>query len=758
MVQETVEIKFTGSSTTLQNALNGIASAMQRTKNQGNTLNRATKTLNTTVRELGTSMRMVGGHLNGVIGRYVTLYALTRTGIGLFRRAFFAVESYNSQVIQTAALWTSFSKQLSATPIAEVFDEAIIKSEKLHQLFIDRNDQTLATVEQMGIINRELAKQGIVLDATNKKQIDAFKNLTNTIAILTAGMANVNIQFGQEIRAVLEGMARQGTTLSLVLKAKLGKAWKDITAQWKKDGVLVEKLAEQFRGVDAASIKLRGTWTLVGTSFKSLFDTILRLGMEDVFKDIINAVAALNTHLKENREELARVSREGFNRIASAIKRLLGVSGLKTLEENIAAVTFRLKGLFLIVGSAALISALGNLVLSFSNLFSVLKLIAGLQFWPMFIAFASNPAVLGFAAVLSGIALAAVGVKAAVDDWKETTERSVKLNEAFKDLKTTIDDIDVSKLSKIAVPKVDVQTGEIEFPDIEETDIDVPDFEPELTTEGATEFWKEMGEELIPKSVAAMKEWEEAQKTAHERAKAVGEAEKERQVQQAEAIEKLTKVYLRHHQEITNSFLSSIDTWAQGGQSFQELWGNLAQNMADIYRKRFFKPFASMLASLAQLAVDFALSLFDSKKREALASAVMSAHEGAAAAFANAGGFPLGIPAYAATLAKGLAEAAAIQATSFDVGTMNVPTDMPANVHRGEIIIPRTFSEGIRQGKATLGSSEETNTLLGMMINKFDMLISETAANKELNLGDAGMITLTKGINTTNFNLNYQGI
>lgn len=38
----------------------------------------------------------------------------------------------------------------------------------------------------------------------------------------------------------------------------------------------------------------------------------------------------------------------------------------------------------------------------------------------------------------------------------------------------------------------------------------------------------------------------------------------------------------------------------------------------------------------------------------------------------------------------------------FDVGTPFVPTDMPAMVHKGETIVPRTFADGIRSGELAL--------------------------------------------------------
>ncbi len=704
MVRETVEIKFTGSSASLKSALNSIAASMQKTSAKGKQLNSASKSLNITMRQIGTNMRMVGGHLTSVIGRYVTLYALTRTGIGLFRRAFFAVESFNTQVIQTAALWTSFSKDLKDTPLAQVFSAALDKSEKLHQKFIDINDQTLATVEHMGIINRELAKQGIELDATNEKQMAAFANLTNTIAILTAGMANVNIQFGQEIRAVLEGLARQGTTLSLVLKAKLGKEWRNITQQWKRDGVLVEKLAEQFKGVDAAAIKLKGTWTLVGTSFTSLFDTILRLGMEDIFREIVDAVASLNSYLKENREELVRLTKEGFEKIAEAVKKLTGVSGLKTLEENLRTVTARFKALFLVIASVATISAIGNLILALDNLYRVVMLIGGSTGFVTMIAFLSNPAVLAGAAIIAGVGAAIYGVNKAA---QMAADNTTDLASAVKLLGTNIDDLDTSKLENIKVPEIDVETGEISYPELPVVELPTVEFEPELKGPTLTGF--DLAQQQAGKAIQALQDSIEFEGLVHEK-------QLENREAQQKSIEELTNVYLKHHAEISNSYLKTIDTWGKGNQTFRELTMALAADVTSIYRKRFFQPFASMLASITELAVEFTLNLFDAKKREALASAVLSAHEGAAAAFANAGGFPLGLAAYAATLAQGLAEAAAIQAVSLDTGTMNVPKDMPANIHKGEIIVPRSFSESIRQGKATLGKRQVDTSI----VNNFD--------------------------------------
>ena len=80
---------------------------------------------------------------------------------------------------------------------------------------IEINGTTLATVKQMNLVNRELLKQGIFIDLNEKKSVKAFATLTNTIAVLTAGMHSQNLQFSQEIRSLLEGNVRQGSTLAI---------------------------------------------------------------------------------------------------------------------------------------------------------------------------------------------------------------------------------------------------------------------------------------------------------------------------------------------------------------------------------------------------------------------------------------------------------------------------------------------------------------------------------------------------------------
>ena len=48
---------------------------------------------------------------------------------------------------------------------------------------------------------------------------------------------------------------------------------------------------------------------------------------------------------------------------------------------------------------------------------------------------------------------------------------------------------------------------------------------------------------------------------------------------------------------------------------------------------------------------------------------------------------------------------------SFAVGTTRVTHDMPANIHKDEIIVPKTFSDGVRNGELSISKNNETQDM-----------------------------------------------
>lgn len=92
-------------------------------------------------------------------------------------------------------------------------------------------------------------------------------------------------------------------------------------------------------------------------------------------------------------------------------------------------------------------------------------------------------------------------------------------------------------------------------------------------------------------------------------------------------------------------------------------------------------------------------------KAAAITNATISTYEAAAKAL-TAAPPPWNLVLAATSTAAGLANVAQIMGVQLAVGTPYVPEDMPATVHQGEIIVPRTFSEGLRAGDLALASPD----------------------------------------------------
>lgn len=250
--------------------------------------------------------RVVNRALGGLFKMHahlISIYGLFRGFSAVFKQSFSAVENFNAFMAQTAAIITSFSGA-SLENIPKVFIASTAYAKDLRNEFLKINAQTLATVEQMQLVNRELNKGGVILKL-NKKSMEGFADVTNAIAVLTAGMPDQARQFSQEMRSVMEGRARSGSTLALLLKGQLGKQWKEDVKEWIKAGTFIEKMGDTFAGFRQAAPMMSNMWQAVGSTLKSMSQEVLRIGFTDLFNEIIIKVKSLNKYLEDNRQQVS---------------------------------------------------------------------------------------------------------------------------------------------------------------------------------------------------------------------------------------------------------------------------------------------------------------------------------------------------------------------------------------------------------------------------------------------------------------------
>jgi hypothetical protein len=116
---------------------------------------------------------------------------------------------------------------------------------------------------------------------------------------------------------------------------------------------------------------------------------------------------------------------------------------------------------------------------------------------------------------------------------------------------------------------------------------------------------------------------------------------------------------------------------------------------------------------------------FENEKAMKLSQAAINMATGIAGAWVSALSmvFPPLVIAFGATMtaliaAAGITAMAQIASQTFvplATGTTNVPQDMPAMVHQGEIIVPRPFAESIRSGDAYLGGGSGGKDIVMVM-------------------------------------------
>ena len=175
----------------------------------------------------------------------------------------------------------------------------------------------------------------------------------------------------------------------------------------------------------------------------------------------------------------------------------------------------------------------------------------------------------------------------------------------------------------------------------------------------------------------------------------------------------LQKLYEEDKQSIYDNFNAKHSAKQAALNAF-----NLkVQAQADIMRVKAGKDlYTNLTASIDAFA--------QHNKAVARAQQVISAGEtivatylGATKALAIGGGYPLGIPPMLATIAQGLGNLMTIKSQSFAVGAGEIPSDMMAQLHAGEMVVPATFAEGIRSGEIPLGGTGGTEGTGGSTSN-----------------------------------------
>jgi len=277
---------------TTQEQMNLIISAVDNTKAAVGSAVNSFKWLGTSVTQISTQFTMITEAARRA-------FAVMEKGFNEVRDA---VDGYNMAVIKAAALVTGMMTK-DDRPLAKRYAEAKDYAEGLAVALEDIDKRTLLTAQDLQGITEEMAKQGVLLDYNNQKQVKGYEALANALAVISAGSPNKAIQLRQEARALLQGEVNVNSQLAMILQSQVGNLEAQV-ALHKRQGDLLEWLGEQLVGFTAASGDISATWEAIQTSLETIYRQVLRGGLGPAFKEIVELAKRLSDWVTDHKNQI----------------------------------------------------------------------------------------------------------------------------------------------------------------------------------------------------------------------------------------------------------------------------------------------------------------------------------------------------------------------------------------------------------------------------------------------------------------------
>lgn len=219
------------------------------------------------------------------------------------------IENYKTSIITNAALITSMAG--GTKNIGEEYKKNKVYAEAVEKVLVRMDTETSASYEQLQIMNRAYMQQGVYLDINNQKAIEGRRNTANALAVIAQATPNPNMQFGQEIRGLMNGTMKEGNAL-LKMLVGIDKDVVEKIERWKKAGTLDENIGKLLQGFAAAQGDIDNMWATVKSTMATIRDEVLRGGLAPAFGEIVELMKDMNKWAGENKEKFQSWLKDGF--------------------------------------------------------------------------------------------------------------------------------------------------------------------------------------------------------------------------------------------------------------------------------------------------------------------------------------------------------------------------------------------------------------------------------------------------------------
>ena len=254
------------------------------------------------------------------------VYEAARLVTAELKAGFNAVEDYRNSVLQMAAVMTTFSQKAKEGDLAGGWKDSHAYAEQLISDLEIIDAKSAASGANIRDMVLSLTNHRVMVNTNLKEEQEAVIALANTIKALTGTQQNANMQYTQEINALMTGVSRPGDRLVQNLEAA-GLNTKKFAQDLKQGKATIADIIPYLSGFKAASAEIAGSWDAVWSTIKTVNNRILRGGFEPIVddiknlgKEIIGIYTDQNGQLNEQAKTLQQDIRGGWQDIKDFTK------------------------------------------------------------------------------------------------------------------------------------------------------------------------------------------------------------------------------------------------------------------------------------------------------------------------------------------------------------------------------------------------------------------------------------------------------
>ena len=251
------------------------------------------------------------------------------------KNALMLIDEYKRSTIGIAATLTDTAQGTSAE-LKRIYQDNLIYAKDTYAKVEMAAAKYFASGKEMVEAWQILTNKGIMLTSDN--DIDNLGIVVDKIKMVTEGQSS-SIQIAQELRGALSGQARAGDQLAMLLEDRLGPKWKQILDDQVKGGNAIAFIASQIKGVGVASEDIQNTIESGISTQKTIVNQIIRSGLGDMYRDIVNTLKTINGILEKQKTTISGIVAAYYDyiKVLGAATAGLALSGLNPVGAVVAA-------------------------------------------------------------------------------------------------------------------------------------------------------------------------------------------------------------------------------------------------------------------------------------------------------------------------------------------------------------------------------------------------------------------------------------